>query len=47
MNACASSYPIYSVSHSSPASEAAYFNQPRFLKYHIGTTALAAISVTV
>lgn len=21
-----------------------YFNQPRFLKYHIGTTALAAIS---
>jgi hypothetical protein len=24
-----------------------YFNQPRFLKYHIGTTALAAISATV
>ena len=25
----------------------AYFNQPRFLKYHIGTRALATISATV
>ena len=47
MNACASSYHFYSTSHNSPGSEAAYFNQPRFLKYHIGTTALAAISATV
>ena len=46
MNVCVKSYHIYSESRTR-AAKRRYFSQPRFLKYHIGTTALAAISATV